>query len=106
MVTREGYTVLSVLDGPEPLLLASADGDVWRDTADDHEPDLTAAATGGILLGMLPSELGVEVYVCDLGVDVWVRDADSGKRRCYGGPTLGEAAGRALLALWEATDAR
>lgn len=67
----------------------------------DAVPDLTDAATAGVLLGMLAEALppGSEVYAGrDAGSLLWA--AGNGYRLHETCATLGGAAGRALLAVW------
>lgn len=68
-------------------------------------PDLTDAATAGILLGLL-DELGRLTDVVKQGAE-WIVAVDLPEDGVQGwaADTMGEAAAYALLGLWEALDA-
>lgn len=73
------------------------------------EPDLTDPATAGVLLSLLAEDHALDVRRLLSGqrvVTVWRHDETAGLTSFATvdvvGTTLGEAAGRALLALWEA----
>lgn len=64
-------------------------------------PDLTDAATGGVLLDMLGDGWNTERYLAGTGASAWTaRKRGSWDHPTHNGLTLAEACARALLAEW------